>query len=134
MANPNDSLKPTVPAKRAVKPPTVSKDPLTAAPTPTPSTPPISPEPAAHAGNIPKEKSAAKPVQARARPVKAAPPGSRKNGKTSAAAKRGFTREEVALRAYFIAEKRHQTGAPGDETSDWVEAERQLRAEREGNA
>ena len=40
-----------------------------------------------------------------------------------------FTREEIALRAYFIAEKRHQTSAPGDETSDWVEAERQLRAE-----
>ena len=32
----------------------------------------------------------------------------------------------VALRAYFIAEKRRSTGAPGDQLGDWIEAERQL--------
>jgi len=42
---------------------------------------------------------------------------------------RVFTDEDIALRAYFIAEQRHRTGAPGDETGDWVEAERQLRFE-----
>jgi hypothetical protein len=34
--------------------------------------------------------------------------------------------EQVALRAYFIAERRRNLGIPGDETSDWVEAEREI--------
>ena len=34
------------------------------------------------------------------------------------------TREEIALRAYEIYQRRG--GAPGDELSDWVTAERQL--------
>lgn len=37
--------------------------------------------------------------------------------------------EEISLRAYFIAERRQAMGWPGDSTSDWVEAERQLKAE-----
>ncbi len=40
-----------------------------------------------------------------------------------------ISNEDIALRAYFIAERRHKMGWPGDSTSDWVEAERQLRAE-----
>ena len=40
-----------------------------------------------------------------------------------------YTQDEVALRAYFIAEKRRKLGLPGDEHSDWVEAERQVAAE-----
>lgn len=39
--------------------------------------------------------------------------------------------EEIGLRAYFISERRQQAGAPGDEVSDWVEAERELRHEAE---
>jgi hypothetical protein len=34
--------------------------------------------------------------------------------------------EQVALRAYFIAERRRTLGIHGDETSDWVAAEREL--------
>jgi hypothetical protein len=34
--------------------------------------------------------------------------------------------EQVALRAYFIAERRRTLGVTGDETSDWVAAEREL--------
>jgi hypothetical protein len=34
--------------------------------------------------------------------------------------------EQVALRAYFIAERRRTLGIDGDETSDWVAAEREL--------
>ena len=34
--------------------------------------------------------------------------------------------EQVALRAYFIAERRRGLGIHGDETSDWVAAEREL--------
>ncbi len=40
--------------------------------------------------------------------------------------------EDIALRAYFIAEKRLYTGLTGDSESDWLEAERQLLAERSG--
>jgi hypothetical protein len=39
--------------------------------------------------------------------------------------------EQVALRAYFIAERRRSLGIDGDETSDWIAAERELRAELE---
>ena len=34
--------------------------------------------------------------------------------------------EQIALRAYFIGERRRNLGIPGDETSDWVEAEREI--------
>jgi hypothetical protein len=39
------------------------------------------------------------------------------------------TSEQVALRAYFIGERRRTLGIHGDETSDWVAAERELLAE-----
>ena len=38
--------------------------------------------------------------------------------------------EDIAFRAYLIAEKRRQLGLPGDSLSDWVEAERQLLGKR----
>ncbi|MCE9612464.1 MAG: DUF2934 domain-containing protein [Chthoniobacter sp.] len=37
--------------------------------------------------------------------------------------------DEIATRAYFIAENRRREGRPGDEHQDWLEAERQIRAE-----
>ena len=37
--------------------------------------------------------------------------------------------EQVALHAYFIAERRRKLGMPGDQTSDWVQAERELLSE-----
>ena len=40
-----------------------------------------------------------------------------------------ITSDGIALRAYFIAEKRRSEGLPGDEHHDWIEAERQLAAE-----
>lgn len=40
-----------------------------------------------------------------------------------------YTHEDIALRAYFVSEKRRADGLPGDEHSDWLEAERQLAAE-----
>ena len=36
------------------------------------------------------------------------------------------TYEQVQLRAYFIGERRKSLGIPGDETSDWVQAELEL--------
>ena len=44
-------------------------------------------------------------------------------------AKPTFTQDDIALRAYFISEKRHKAGLPGDAKHDWIEAERQLLAE-----
>jgi len=40
-----------------------------------------------------------------------------------------YTRDDIALRAYFISEKRQAHGLPGDEHHDWIEAERQLAEE-----
>jgi hypothetical protein len=37
--------------------------------------------------------------------------------------------DDIALRAYYIAEHRRTLNLPGDELADWVEAERQLRKE-----
>ena len=37
--------------------------------------------------------------------------------------------EQVQLRAYFISERRKSLNIPGDEASDWVRAENELKAE-----
>lgn len=37
--------------------------------------------------------------------------------------------DDIALRAYFIAERRQQMGWAGDSATDWADAEAQLRAE-----
>ncbi len=39
------------------------------------------------------------------------------------------TDAEIRMRAYFIAERRHRLGLPGDSNSDWLEAKRQLISE-----
>ena len=38
-------------------------------------------------------------------------------------------KDKIAVRAYFISERRHQLGWDGNEESDWMEAEQQLQAE-----
>ncbi len=45
-----------------------------------------------------------------------------------------FTTDEISLRAYFIAERRQAMGWPGDSDTDWVEAEKQLKAEAKKKA
>ena len=76
-------------------------------------------------------------ASAPAGPKKAAAP--KKPAKATApkrAAKKAaaFTTDDIALRAYFIAEKRRAGGIPGDEAGDWIEAERQLKAEHAATA
>ncbi|MBE2203108.1 MAG: DUF2934 domain-containing protein [Chthoniobacterales bacterium] len=60
-------------------------------------------------------------------------PESRPKAKKAKAAPRkkvaSISPEEIGLRAYYIAERRQKMGWHGDSTSDWVEAERQLKAE-----
>jgi hypothetical protein len=36
------------------------------------------------------------------------------------------TDDEIRIRAYFLAERRHQLALPGDSSHDWIEARRQL--------
>lgn len=38
-------------------------------------------------------------------------------------------KEAIAVRAYFISERRRQLGWDGDEVTDWTTAEQQLQAE-----
>lgn len=40
-----------------------------------------------------------------------------------------LSRDDIARRAYYIAERRRHLHLPGDELGDWVEAEKQLRKE-----
>jgi hypothetical protein len=76
------------------------------------------------ADKVVAEKPAAdKPVVAK----KAAAP--KVPRKKAVAMAKTFTAEDIALRAYFIAEKRQQIGQHGTPESDWLEAERQLRTE-----
>lgn len=49
--------------------------------------------------------------------------------KTTAASIPDPTDEEIRIRAYFIAERRHRFDLPGDADSDWLEAKRQLLSE-----
>ncbi len=50
-------------------------------------------------------------------------------GKKGAAVAAELSTNDIALRAYYIAERRRNLGLAGDETGDWVEAERQLSTE-----
>jgi len=100
--------------KSLVTPPVTPPEDIPA-PESTPDTPPPLPK-------------AVKPKKAAAPKAKAAPKV--KAAKTEkAAVEIIISNDDIALRAYFIAEKRAQFGWPGDQTGDWVEAERQLRAE-----
>jgi hypothetical protein len=49
--------------------------------------------------------------------------------KRKTAKKKPISADDIALRAYFIAERRQAIGGHGDEAGDWIEAERQLREE-----
>jgi hypothetical protein len=68
-------------------------------------------------------KAAKKP--AAAKPVKAPKP---------APVEIELSTEEISLRAYYIAERRQAMGWPGDSAHDWIEAERQLKAEAKRKA
>jgi hypothetical protein len=89
-------------------------EPAVAAAKPEAVTKPVAPNPPAMGGNGAPAKTAAK----------------KKPAKKAAAKKTvTFTTEDIALRAYFIAEHRQRHGLHGDSHSDWIEAERQLKKE-----
>jgi hypothetical protein len=37
------------------------------------------------------------------------------------------TTEDIAIKAYYLGERRRHLGLPGDPESDWLQAERELR-------
>lgn len=78
-----------------------------------------------------KKKPARKPVAARPRAAAAAPArvlARRVSRKSEVAALvDSCRREEIALKAYYLAERRKNLGLPGDSESDWLQAERKLR-------
>lgn len=76
-------------------------------------------KPAAEKATVPEPASAK--AKAPARKTNSATPRGRK--------KPSYSQEDVALRAYFIAERRQAAGLPGDSHQDWIEAERQLASE-----
>jgi hypothetical protein len=47
-------------------------------------------------------------------------------GKPAASRSAEPTDDEIRIRAYFLAERRHQLSLPGDSAHDWIEARRQL--------
>jgi hypothetical protein len=76
-------------------------------------------------------KKAGKPVAARSRTSIATPTRvmtRRVGGKSEVVSLVGsVTMEEIALKAYYLAERRINSGLPGDSESDWLQAERELR-------
>lgn len=90
------------------------------------------PAKAAKKAPVAKKKSAPrKPVAARERASAATPARvmtRRTAGKSEVIGMIGsVTTEDIALKAYYLAERRRNLGLPGDPQSDWLEAERLLR-------
>ena len=114
--------------KRAVRKKAKSSDPVSVAAAPavtltaaaTPATPP------APATEAKKSRKSSK-----AKPVSSAKSESTARSGSNTRKRRAHlpTYEQVQLRAYFISERRRKLGLPGDESHDWLTAERELREE-----
>jgi hypothetical protein len=77
---------------------------------------------------LPTKENPAAPVAEKPSVRKTAGGGTEKRPVRSSKAKQP-SYEQVQLRAYFIGERRKSLGIPGDETSDWVQAEIELKTE-----
>jgi hypothetical protein len=98
---------------------------------------PVEPKPAETAAapatngktSAPEPKKKARAATAPAKKKKAAAPKKPTAKQPVAAAPKHTiepTDDEIRLRAYFIAERRHKLSVPGDSNHDWIEARRQL--------
>jgi hypothetical protein len=80
--------------------------------------------------SAPEPKKKAAPPGKKKKPAPARKPSTRKpaTSATRSAASRPAepTDDEIRIRAYFLAERRHQLSLPGDSAHDWIEARRQL--------
>lgn len=89
--------------------------------------PKITKKPAKAPAKTAKKKPAKKNPAKTAKPASAKPKAAAKRSPKKTSAARATVRvEDVALRAYYIGERRRNLGIPGDPQSDWLEAERQL--------
>jgi hypothetical protein len=114
-ANPASASAGSPATKKAILEPAVSAV--------TPKAPVATTPPAGNGNGTPAKVAATKKAPAK----KAAKPAAKAKTVT-------FSTEDIALRAYFIAEHRQRMGIHGDEHSDWVEAERQIKAETKRKA
>ena len=80
--------------------------------------PDVAPMKAAAAKAVTPAKAAAKTPAASKSPTP----------KSAGKAKKSPTHAEIQTQAYFVAERRRKLHLPGDQASDWIEAERQLLA------
>jgi hypothetical protein len=102
---------------------------------------PIEEKPADDAGaasangtkNAPEPKKKTRPAATAGKKKKPAGPKKPSSKEpTASAGKPGKSRpveptdDEIRLRAYFLAERRHRLSLPGDSNHDWIEARRQL--------
>ncbi len=76
-------------------------------------------------------KSARKPANGAADKAPAAgkPRTATSGRKARRTAQFSISHEDIRIRAYFISERRMQSGAAGDSADDWLEAVRQLQEE-----
>jgi hypothetical protein len=124
MGKKNDKIKPAETTGAQPDAQVASPVPVTPAPAPAAPAPVKAPAPAkavAPAKTAAKKPAAKKPVAKG--PVKKA---AKKPAVKKAPA---ISADDISLRAYYISEHRHKHGIHGDSHSDWVEAERQLKAE-----
>lgn len=77
------------------------------------------------------KKPAKSPRRSRSTSVKKAKPAAKTSAFETKVAPPLPTDEDVRLRAFFIAERRTRLALPGDASSDWLEARRQLLSEVE---
>jgi len=88
---------------------------------------PVTAKPVKSAKATAPPKSTGKPARKAPAPRKPrAATGARKPRKTGQVS---ISDDDIRLRAYFISEKRLQSGLAGDSAHDWLEAHRQLREE-----
>jgi hypothetical protein len=75
--------------------------------------------------SAPETKKKSRAAAAPSKKKKTVPP---KKPSAKSAAKTTFepTDDQIRLRAYFLAERRHKLSLPGDSNHDWIEARRQL--------
>jgi hypothetical protein len=80
--------------------------------------------------SAPEPKKKAAPPGKKKKPAVARKPSTRKPAtsapKSAAAPPVEPTDDEIRVRAYFLAERRHELSLPGDSAHDWIEARRQL--------
>ena len=77
-------------------------------------------------GTEPKKKTRAAAAPAKKKTTAPKKSGAKKPAGPVSKAPVEPTDEQIRLRAYFIAERRHKLSLPGDSSHDWIEARRQL--------